>query len=117
MTHLGYFTSSELFFEILESCDYLHKQNIIHRDLKPTNILITNGLNGRFIKLSDFGLATVHEFEGQSHIKYAETRVYTAPEILTSKCYNTKAGIYSLGVISMELFNIDMNRYVNKALI
>jgi serine/threonine protein kinase len=67
MTPLGYYISSELFIEILESVDYLHKQKVIHRDLKPTNVLITNG---RFVKIADFGLATIHEFERQSHTKY-----------------------------------------------
>jgi serine/threonine protein kinase len=49
MTPLGYYISSELFIEILESVDYLHKQKVIHEDLTPTNILITDGTNGRFV--------------------------------------------------------------------
>jgi serine/threonine protein kinase len=46
ITPLGYYISSELFIEILESVDYLHKRSIIHRDLKPTNIMIIDGING-----------------------------------------------------------------------
>jgi serine/threonine protein kinase len=42
MTIFEYNFSSELFKEILECVNYLHKQNIIHRDLKPENILITD---------------------------------------------------------------------------
>jgi serine/threonine protein kinase len=59
MTTLEYYISSELFKETLEAVNYLHslKPPIIHRDLKPTNILITEGKNGRFVKLADFGLA------------------------------------------------------------
>ncbi len=111
MTALGYCLSSELFIEILEGVDYLHKQNppIIHRDLKPNNILITDGMNGRFVKIADFGLATIHESSGQSHTKYSGTRKYTAPEVMNSKYYDTKADIYSLGVVLQELFNIDIN--------
>ncbi len=55
MTHLGYHISSELFNEILESVDYLHKQKEIYRDLSPNNILITAGENNRFIKIGSFG--------------------------------------------------------------
>jgi serine/threonine protein kinase len=113
MSPIGYYISSELFIESLEGVNYLHKQNppIIHRDLKPTNILITNGRNGRFVKLADFGLATIHEFDGQRHTKYMGTQRYTAPEVLRSTNYDTKADIYSLGVIVQEIFNIDINRF------
>jgi serine/threonine protein kinase len=118
MTPLGYFISSDLFIEILESVDYLHKQNppIIHRDLKPANILITDGNSGRFVKVADFGLATIHEFENQSHTKYKGTRDYMAPEVIRTRRYDMKADIYSLGVIAQELFNIDINRYTRKSI-
>jgi serine/threonine protein kinase len=55
----------ELFVELLECLNFLLSLNppIIHRDLKPESILITNGMNGRFVKLCDFGLATFHEFD------------------------------------------------------
>jgi serine/threonine protein kinase len=111
MTPLGYYISSELFIEILESVDYLHKQKVIHRDLKPTNILITDGTNGRFVKIADFGLATIHEFEGQSHTKYSGTPKYRAPEVCSKNKYDLKADIYSLGFILQNLFNIDINEY------
>ena len=93
MTPLGYCIASELFTEILESVDYLHKQKVIHRDLKPNNILITDGMNGRFVKIADFGLATIHEFDGQSHTKYKGTVRYAASEVMSSRKYDTKADI------------------------
>jgi serine/threonine protein kinase len=114
MTPLGYYIASELSIEILESVDYLHKQKVIHRDLKPNNILITNGMNGRFVKIADFGLATIHEFEGQSHTKYKGTIKYSAPEVMRTRNYDMKADIYSLGVILQETFNIDINEYSMK---
>jgi hypothetical protein len=112
MDLLGFYITCELFSELLESVNYLHKQipPIIHRDLKPSNILISYGKNGRFVKLGDFGLATTHEFEEQSHTKYTGTRIYTAPEVMHSKHYDTKVDIYSLGIIIQELFNIDINK-------
>ena len=39
---IDFYICGELFIEILESVDFLHKQNIIHRDLKPENILINS---------------------------------------------------------------------------
>jgi alpha-tubulin suppressor-like RCC1 family protein len=112
LSPIDYFIASELFIEILESVNYLHKQNpqIIHRDLKPTNILITNGLNGRFVKIADFGLATLHKHDDESHSQLAGTLKYMAPEVLTTRKYDTKADIFSLGVISLELFLMDLNK-------
>ncbi len=111
MTPIEYYISSELFNEILESVNYLHKLNppIIHRDLKPTNILITNGLNGRFVKIADFGLAELHKFDDQTHTQGLGTVKYIAPEVMTGRNYDTKADIYSLAVITQELFDIDIN--------
>jgi serine/threonine protein kinase len=111
MTPLGYYISSELFIEILECVDFLHKRNppVIHRDLKPTNVFITHGLNGRFVKLGDFGLATTH-FNEQKHTEGSGTPKYMAPEVSNGTNYDTKADIYSLSLIGQELFNIDINR-------
>jgi hypothetical protein len=112
LTEIGYYIASELLIEIIESVDYLHKQNppIIHRDLKPSNILLTYGMNGRFIKIADFGLSTIHHFDGQSHSQGSGTAKYMAPEVTNGRNYNTKADIFSLGVIFQELLHIDYNR-------
>jgi serine/threonine protein kinase len=61
VTLIGAYLASQLFREIL-GVNYLHSQSppIIHRDLKLTNILLTNGKNGNFIKICDFGLATIY---------------------------------------------------------
>ncbi len=97
ITPLGYYISSAFFIEILESVDYFHKQKVIHRYLKPTNILITEGLNNRFVKICDFGLAVIHEHSKQSHTSDRGTVEYMAPQVVYGREYNTKAHIFSLG--------------------
>jgi serine/threonine protein kinase len=109
MTQTEYFISNELFKEILECVNFLHNENIIHRDLKPENILITNGTNGRFVKLGDFGLAVFHEYDGQSHTRDRGTPEYTAPEVNYSRNYDKKSDIFSLAVIAQKLFDIDVH--------
>ena len=110
MTPIEYYISSELFKEILEGINYLHKLNppIIHRDLKPTNILVTFGTNGKFVKITDFGLATDHKFDEQSHTEGLGTVKYIAQEVWSGRSYDLKSDIYSLGVITQELFDVDI---------
>ncbi|CAG2164163.1 unnamed protein product [Oppiella nova] len=63
------------------------KPQIIHRDLKPENILIAHNVrNGRFLKLCDFGLATVHDKRIHYITKHKHTADvgdlrYQAPEV------------------------------------
>jgi len=45
----------------LESTICLNNPPIFHRDLKPQNILITDGIDGKFVKITYFGISTTHE--------------------------------------------------------
>jgi serine/threonine protein kinase len=111
MTPLEYYISSELFKEILEAVNYLHthKPPLVHRDLKPTNILITEGKNGRYVKLGDFGLAIIHEFDQQTHTEGSGTPSFMAPELRDERSHDTKVDIFSLGYVSQELFDVDID--------
>ncbi|CAG2166418.1 unnamed protein product [Oppiella nova] len=116
MNCVEYFISCEIFRQILESVQYLHELNpkIIHRDLKPDNILIDgNGRDGRFIKLCDFGLATVHDkyTNSKAYVKHT-SRVgsiqYMAPEVLQSRRYDHKSDVYCLAIIGSEVLDFDL---------
>jgi hypothetical protein len=112
LTRIGYYIASQIFIQILEGVNHLHKQNppLIHRDLKPANILlIKSEAKGFCVKIADFGYAAHHKFSKQSHSLDKGTNKYMAPEVIESKKYNTKADIYSLGVIFQNLFTLDMN--------
>ncbi len=76
-------------------------------------IYISKSDSQRFVKLADFGLATIHEFDGHTHTKYIGTKNYRAPEVMRTRKYDMKADVYSLGVIVQELFNIEINEYFN----
>jgi serine/threonine protein kinase len=126
ITLMGAFLSSQLFIEILEGLNYLHSQKppVIHRDLKLTNILITDGQNGSFVKICDFGLATINKSEtgnsgdvesfdiNQLHTKTLGTPKYMAEEVKRGK-YDTPADMYSLGVILCELFCLKIENLGN----
>ncbi len=67
----------------------------------------------RFIKIGDFGLIAIHKFVQQLHTEKRGHNRYAAPEVLNGKMYDTKADIYSLGMVLINLFDIDMNWYSN----
>jgi serine/threonine protein kinase len=69
--------------EIIECVYYLHERNVIHRDLKAANILITDGINGRFLKLEDFGLSVIHEFNDESQTRFSGTLNYMATNLFS----------------------------------
>ncbi len=115
LTSIGYLIASQLLIEILESVDFLHKQNkpIIHRDLKPDNILIKKDYSSdrRFIRIADFGLITLHKYAQQTHTPDLGHITYAAPEVLNGGDYDTKSDIYGLGKVMQKLLCIEENTY------
>ncbi|CAG2117341.1 unnamed protein product [Medioppia subpectinata] len=115
MTVFEYFTSCEIFKELLECVKYLHESDppVIHRNLKPENILFDpNFTSNRCVKLCDFGLAIDHNIHRQTVSPFVHTVCgtfgYIAPEVLMGKQYDHKSDIYSLSIIGEELFGIDL---------
>ena len=96
----------ELFRQIIEGLDAVHKKNIVHRDLKPKNIFITN--NGK-IKLLDFGLSKLIDFTSiTSTGDTIGSPVYMSPEqVKDSKNVDYRSDYYALGVILFELIAKD----------
>jgi alpha-tubulin suppressor-like RCC1 family protein len=112
LTFLGYFIASQIFVEILEGVNFLHKQipPIIHRDLKPDNILLKIGSNNQFVKIADLGLARIHQSRDQLHSAERGQLKCMSPEVDRGEHYDTRADIYSLGVILGNLFLIDSDK-------
>jgi serine/threonine protein kinase len=111
---IGYYIASQLFIEILECINYLHKHNppFIRRDLKPVNILLKRDNNNKIIlKIADFGLIALHKYAEQTHSIDKRTPKNMAPEYVNDEKYDTKADIYSSGVIMLNIFDFDFDRY------
>ncbi|CAG2165816.1 unnamed protein product [Oppiella nova] len=112
MNSIEFYISRQIFKEILECVQYLHELNpqIIHRDLKPDNILVARDVkNGRFLKLCDFGLSTVHDRDFYTMTgTQSGAPEYQAPEV-TSGRYDHRIDIYSLFKIGEKLFDFNLN--------
>lgn len=89
-----------IFKEILKAVNYMHKHHRIHRDLKSDNILLNS--DGE-IKLADLGFSVQLTQERQLRHTLAGTPCWIAPEIVRHSTYDTKADIWSLGVLLIEL--------------
>jgi serine/threonine protein kinase len=111
LTLSGYCLASDISIEILEAVNYLHKRNptLIHGNLKPENILFKRYNNSMFIKIADSGLRSFEEFSLRKQgIKRNDG--YLAPEVMNNKGFGTKSDIYSLGIMTKELFHIDFEK-------
>ena len=89
---------NKYFYEILDSLEYLFKNEILHRDIKPQNILISNNS----IKISDFGFAKSFE-KNELITTFCGSPLYMAPEIILNREYTYLSDIWSLGVVLYEL--------------
>ena len=105
--YINFYISCEIFRDLSKAVNYLHSLNtpIIHRDLKPENILISEGNNGVFLKLCDFGLAKQHQIS--LHTRFVGTDSFMAPEVRLGQKYNTKCDIYSMALIATEIFDFE----------
>ena len=101
----------ELFVPICQAVQHAHQKGIVHRDLKPGNILVTRVDGKPTPKVIDFGL--VKATEGSLTEMSMATQLgavigtleYMAPEqaAFVGTDIDTRADIYSLGVILYEL--------------
>jgi len=101
----------ELFIPVCQAVQHAHQKGVIHRDLKPTNVLIALYDGKPVPKVIDFGVAKATSQKLTERTMYTEvgqivgTLEYMAPEQaeLNNLDIDTRADVYSLGVILYEL--------------
>ncbi|OSD07074.1 Pkinase-domain-containing protein [Trametes coccinea BRFM310] len=86
--------------EVLNGLSYLHKSSIIHRDLKAANILITAA--GK-VMICDFGVSALLVTASSKRNTLVGTPHWMAPEVAHASAYDTKADIWSLGIMIYEM--------------
>ncbi|MEJ1930103.1 protein kinase, partial [Nostoc sp. NIES-2111] len=82
---------------------------VVHRDLKPDNIFLVPTDLGEWVKILDFGVAKIRsDSSEQTNITstFIGTFRYAAPEQIQNKQnLDTRADIYSLGIILYEMLS------------
>ena len=109
--HLSPRERLDLFMSVCRAVQHAHQKGIIHRDLKPSNVLVGLYDGQPVAKVIDFGLAKATTQKLIERTMYTEigsivgTIEYMAPEQaeLNNLDVDTRADIYSLGVILYEL--------------
>ena len=87
--------------QVLGALEHAHSAGIVHRDLKPANVMVND--HG-VVKIMDFGIARV---AGAEHLtsdgRMMGTPAYMAPEQVVAKEVDTRADLYSAGVLFYRL--------------
>eukprot|EP00930_Biecheleria_cincta_P053449 TRINITY_DN3895_c0_g1_i1.p1 TRINITY_DN3895_c0_g1~~TRINITY_DN3895_c0_g1_i1.p1 ORF type:complete len:276 (+),score=40.92 TRINITY_DN3895_c0_g1_i1:495-1322(+) len=78
----------------------IHSMGFMHRDIKMGNVLVTNGVDGPVVKLTDFGWAAAV----QSRLTdLAGTFQTMAPEVLRGEPQTTAVDIWSAGAVIYQM--------------
>lgn len=87
---------------VLRSLDEAHRAGIVHRDLKPANIFLHALGVGTLVKVIDFGIAR----DRTSHLTVSGqvlgTPGYISPEQVLDGIVDSRADLYSLGIVMYE---------------
>ena len=87
--------------QVLSAVRHAHERGIIHRDIKPQNIMLTRDGS---IKVMDFGIAKVSDFETRGINDQAIGSVhYISPEQASGDALDERADIYSIGIMLYQL--------------
>jgi predicted ATPase/tRNA A-37 threonylcarbamoyl transferase component Bud32 len=92
-----------LLAQVVEALQYVHSRDLVHLDLKPSNVICGDTeatADGRgAVKVLDFGLVGLRNNLGQMF----GTLMYMAPELLQGQVPDSRADLYSLGIMGYEL--------------
>jgi serine/threonine protein kinase len=96
-----------LFTQILIGLHEIHSKGIVHRDLSPGNLLFVEQTS-----TSEYGRLQIIDLGVSAFLKDGPltgtfgTKNYMSPEVANGAAHDTKADIYSIGVILYEMIEL-----------
>jgi serine/threonine-protein kinase len=89
---------AELLRQLLDALGHAHAAGVVHRDVKPANILI-----GQRLKVTDFGVARIHDSSLTQTGTALGTPAYMSPEQYMGVGVDHLSDLYSAAVILYQL--------------
>jgi len=107
--------SLEIIAAVAAGVGVAHRQGIVHRDLKPLNIMLQDDMPTEdAVKVLDFGLAKIKSGDMFGSFVQAQTAgvmgspLYMAPEQWSDEEPDSRADIYSMGIILYQMLTGDV---------
>src|SRR5262245_32697766 len=94
-----------LFRQMTEALDAVHRAGFIHRDICPRNFIVSP--DAMSLKLIDFGLTLPMKREYMLPGNRTGTPLYMSPEIVRRKPTDHRVDIFSLGVTAYQMWTFD----------
>ncbi|ELR17849.1 protein kinase domain containing protein [Acanthamoeba castellanii str. Neff] len=96
---LSWLLRVKIAIDVAYAMNYLHSKKMIHRDLKSQNLLVCEDWK---IKVCDFGFARKAEPKAD-FLTMCGTDEWMAPEVGLGEKYDTRADVFSYGMVLCEL--------------
>jgi serine/threonine-protein kinase len=86
---------------LAQALAHAHRQGVLHRDVKPANVMLH--LPTGTLKLTDFGVARLHDAARTRSGLLLGTPAFMAPELLAGASADTRSDLYALAAMLFQL--------------